>query len=137
MLSSPQGQIYAHSTPSAQSQSHPLQPDSAVMVNPYSGQQSAQSVPLHSNVNEMPSQSTTVNSNTGQVIAPTTSVAKSEVDQTSKAIPQPLPAVTSNYQKPLPPINKTQNESSQPNHGDTNAMNNPPKPDSQQNDQNF
>ena len=130
MLSPPQGQIYAQFTPSAQSQSYPLQPASAVMANPNSGHYSGQSVPSHSNVSQMPSQSTTANSNTGQVIAPTTSVTESEVDQTSKVTPTP-------YQKPLPPIIKPQSESSQPDDGDTNAMNDPPKPENQQAGQNF
>ena len=130
MLSTPQGQMYSQAIPSAQSGSNRIHPANAVMVNSYSGQDSAQSVSLHSNVNQIPSQSTTVNSNTGQVIAPTTSVAESEVDQTSQVTPPP-------YQKHLPPIIKPQNESSQPDDGDTNAMNDPPKPESQQTGQNF
>ena len=137
MLSPSQGQIYTQYTPSAQSGSYSIQPANAIMVNPYSGQHSAQSVPSDSYVNQMPSQSATVNSNTGQVTDPTTLSAESGVNQASKVNPPPLSGVTSHYQKPLPPINKPQSEPSQTDDRDINAMDDPPKPENQQNDQNF
>ena len=106
--------------------SYPLQPANAVIVNPYTGQHNAQSSSLNSGVNQMPSQSATVNTNAGQTIAPTTISPQSEVNQTPKVIPPP-------YQKPLPPINKSQSEPSQPDCDDTitdtNALNDPPKPE--------
>ena len=111
----------------------------------YSGQNSAQSVQLHSNVNQMSYQSTTVNSNAGQAasqaIPPTTPFAKSDANQTPKVIPSPYPAVISSNQKPLPPINKPQSElsetgPSQTDGGDNNAINDPQKPEDQQNVEN-
>ena len=125
MLSSTQGQIYAHTTPSAQPGSYPVQPSNAVPKNPYS----AQSVPLHSNVNQMPSQSATTNSTVGQVI----STESEKHHKAPQAVTQPFPAVTSNYQKPLPPINKPQNEPAQTDGGDSNAINDLAKPEIQQN----
>ena len=113
-------------TPSAQSGSYAIQPANAVMVTPYTGQHNAQSFSLNSGVNQMPSQSATVNTNAGQTIAPTTISPQSEVNQTPKVIPPP-------YQKPLPPINKSQSEPSQPDRDDTitdsNLLNDPPKPE--------
>ena len=84
----------------------------------------------------MSCQSATVNSNAGQTISPTTPLAKSDVNQTPKVIPPPYPAVTSNYQKPLPPINKPQSEPSQTDGGDNNAIDDPTKTESQQNVEN-
>ena len=132
MLSSTQGQIYAHTTPTAQPGSYPVQPSNAVPKNPYS----AQSVPLHSNVNQMSSQSATTNSTVGQVIAQTLTSPLTESEKQHKApqaFTQPFPAVTSNYQKPLPPINNPQSEPSQPDGGDTNVLNAPATLENQQN----
>lgn len=67
--------------------------------------------------NQTPSQSATVNSNTGQVIAPTTSSVESEV-------------------KPLPPINNPQSEPPHTDCGDAYAINDPSKLESQQNVEN-
>ena len=132
-----QGQIYAQSTPSAQPGSYLVQPSNAVPTNPYS----FQSASLHSNINQMPSQSAAANPDDGQAIAPTTTLAKSGVNQTPKAVTQQLPAVTSNYQKALPPINKPQSELSeaglsQTDGGDNNTINDPSKLESQQNVEN-
>ena len=132
MFSPSQNQIYDQSTPSTQPGSYPLQTPNAVPTNP----QSTQSVPLHSNINQMQSQSAAANPDAGQAIAPTTALAEPEVHQTSKVTPPPYPAVTSSYQKPLPPINKPQSEPSQTDAGDNNAINDPPKPESQQNVEN-
>ena len=65
-------------------------------------------------VGQMPSQSKTIDSTTGQVSAPTTPLGESEV-------------------KPLQPINKPQNDPSQTDIGDGHAMNDPQQPESQQN----
>ena len=129
MFSPSQGQIYAQSTPPAQPGSCPVQPPNAVPTNPYS----AQSVPLHSSVNQMQSQSATVNSNAGQAIPSATPLTESQVNKAPQAVTQPLSAVTSNYQKPLPPINKPQNELAQTDGGDSNAINDLAKPEIQQN----
>ena len=64
-------------------------------------------------VDQLPSQSTTINSNAGQVSAPTTPLGESEV-------------------KPLQSINKPQNEPSQTDIGDGHAMNDPQQQESQQ-----
>ena len=109
----------------SQSGSYAIQPANAVIVNPYTGQHNAQSSSLNSGVNQMPSQSATVNTNAGQTIAPTTIPPESEVNQISVSPPP--------YQMPLPPINKSQSEPSQPDCDDTitdsNALNDPPKPE--------
>ena len=72
---------------------------------------------VQTNVNQMPSQSATVNSNAGQVIAPTTSSVESEV-------------------KPLPPIRSPQSDLSHTDCGDANAINGLSKPEDQQNVEN-
>ena len=70
------------------------------------------------NVDQIPSQSTTINSNTSQVIAPTTTLAECEV-------------------KPLPSINKRQTEPSQADNGDAIVLNEPQQPESQQTVENY
>ena len=70
------------------------------------------------NIDQIPSQSTTINSNTSQVIAPTTTLAECDV-------------------KPLPSMNKQQNEASQTDNGDAIAMNVPQQPESQQTVENY
>jgi len=133
MFSPSQGQIYAQSNQSTQPGSYTIQTSNAVQTNP----QSTPSVPLHSNINQMQSQSAAANPDAGQTIVPTTALVEPEVNQTPNVIPPPYPAITSNYQKPLPPINKPQSEPSQTDGGDNNAINDPPKPESQQNVENF
>ena len=71
---------------------------------------------VQTNVNQMPSHSTTVNSTAGQVIAPTISLAESEV-------------------KSLPPINKPLS-GPKTDDGYSNDLNDPSKPESQQNVEN-
>ena len=84
----------------AQPMSHPMVPNTQPMSN--MGNQMVQNIEY--NLNQMPSQSAMVNSTAGQVIAPITPLAESEV-------------------KPLPQINKPQNEPSQTDFGDDTAMN--------------
>ena len=93
----------------AQPMAHPMMPITQPMSNTVDQ--------IQTNVNQMPSQSATVNPNAGQVIAPTTPSAESEV-------------------KPFPPINNPQSEPSQTDCGDAHAMNDPSKPESQQNVEN-
>ena len=131
MLNSAQGQIYYQPTRPAQFGSYLIQPSNAVSTDSYS----SQSVPLHSNINQIPSQPATVNSNAGQVIAPTTPLTESEVTKAPQAITKPLPAVTSNYQKPLSQIIKAENEPCQPDYDDT-ILNHFPKSENQQNVEN-
>ena len=71
---------------------------------------------VQTNVNQMPSQSTTVNSTAGQVIAPTILLAESEV-------------------KSLPPITKPFS-GPETDDGYSNELNDPSKPESQQNVEN-